>query len=293
MEAHAQQADDTTPQKSMSTISIAPLFHESQRLQLCALHALNNLLQLSPDNNEGISDEDESDNLILCSGKLYCHDALPHATKSEFNALADDLTSREAELYNESNGQNQDQAQEQGESGRVGGRKLSWWRWIRSQHRTPFTGNYSFEVLEAALTKRNIKMEWYNDVGSNLNDIVLADSNSLLIGFIINCIEPFSISKMTSVFTTSRHWFAITKVRRLKQHQIDTEFDANCSLFFDSASGDEIGYDGDTWHLVNSDEAWDMTSEQVRDFLFEVKNEKGSIFQATMMNVATFAVSNS
>lgn len=87
---------------------------ESQHLQLCAVHAINNLLQIS-------NQEDA-------------------ATKEELDSIADSLITAEKAIYNSS-----EESLENANKNRstVG---ISWYDSLTNRHRTPILGNYSFEV---------------------------------------------------------------------------------------------------------------------------------------------------
>eukprot|EP00816_Leptocylindrus_hargravesii_P007297 CAMPEP_0196803858 /NCGR_PEP_ID=MMETSP1362-20130617/3333_1 /TAXON_ID=163516 /ORGANISM="Leptocylindrus danicus, Strain CCMP1856" /LENGTH=232 /DNA_ID=CAMNT_0042175717 /DNA_START=232 /DNA_END=930 /DNA_ORIENTATION=+ len=150
---------------------------ESQRLQLCAVHAINNLLQISNEENA--------------------------ATKEELDSIADSLVTEEKAIYNSGN------------ESISGANSMSWYDLLRSRHRTPMLGNYSFEVLSLALRKRGIELNWC-DV-KDLENIVTGKCslhnaqacNSSIVGFIINSVSPRLHYFSFGLF--GRHWFAITK----------------------------------------------------------------------------------
>ena len=137
--------------RSIVTIFIDPLVRQSQSLQLCALMAINNLLQLpantprSPTARTNTRRVDEIENLVLCGRNLFYHDAvaLQVATKSELDAIADELILKESALLNGTCSNYEGGPTDDSGSTRV---NLSYWEIFRSHHRTPFTGNYSFEV---------------------------------------------------------------------------------------------------------------------------------------------------
>jgi hypothetical protein len=157
---------DKTPQQgdniSTESYNIKPLIHDSQHLQLCAIHALNNLMQLSktsknrtierqgrgkqfpiqfPNEAEQVDIDDqvngERKEMILINGEVYTVKHVECGTKEEFDSLADNLTCKEEALL---------MGDGEEESADLGTNKISLWRRIRSNHRTPITGNYSFEV---------------------------------------------------------------------------------------------------------------------------------------------------
>lgn len=125
-----------------SIIYLCPLIHERQRLQLCALHAINNLLQLDQGLDGEVSNSSGmmSNPVLLCGGKIYeIKNSIPYVTKAEFDSVADELTVREEECFRNTT---ETTTAEDGE------RKISFWKQMWSHHRTPFTGNYSLEASD-------------------------------------------------------------------------------------------------------------------------------------------------
>ena len=124
-------------------VTVAPIIREKQRLQLCAVHALNSLLQLSPcdrleeavnyseKNRKECKDRLFEKDIILYSGYLYRKTQMIFATKTEFDEIANELSLKERELM---------------------GRRNSFVKScalidsVYSNHRTLVTGNYSIEV---------------------------------------------------------------------------------------------------------------------------------------------------
>eukprot|EP00511_Aplanochytrium_stocchinoi_P006024 CAMPEP_0204827412 /NCGR_PEP_ID=MMETSP1346-20131115/4880_1 /ASSEMBLY_ACC=CAM_ASM_000771 /TAXON_ID=215587 /ORGANISM="Aplanochytrium stocchinoi, Strain GSBS06" /LENGTH=189 /DNA_ID=CAMNT_0051955827 /DNA_START=98 /DNA_END=664 /DNA_ORIENTATION=+ len=159
--------------------------HEQQRLQLCGLHTVNNLLQLSTE-----SSEDRA------------------ATKKELDEIADDLALAEQNLY-----------AEDPLIPRVA--SLSLTGLLRSRHRTPVFGNYSIEVLETALQRRGFKTSWI-DVDKHLNcfesvtddhetEIVESEEEEgKIIGYIVNVKSRNLLSRLFF----GRHWYAVRKQRK-------------------------------------------------------------------------------
>lgn len=110
------------------------IIHERQSLQLCAVHAINNLLQISTDNtsNEG----------WMCgSCKLNEQPSWTRATKTELDEIADALTIAESHLMVEDNDGNNNAPPQ----------AISLYQKLSSQHRTILFGRYSFEVRFAVL----------------------------------------------------------------------------------------------------------------------------------------------
>jgi hypothetical protein len=130
-------------------ITLAPVYRESQSLQLCAIHSMHNLLQLSPNIKTGVlSSDEDAESLILCGGDLYHHSTLKPGSKTEFNAIADELTVHEAQWLSQtqSDRESNQTVDEKSATNQDNVGHLSYWNLLRSHHRTLFTGNYSFEV---------------------------------------------------------------------------------------------------------------------------------------------------
>ena len=119
------------------------ILHEKQSLQLCAVHAVNNLLQTRHDEWSYYDDFNHVDathefnqsscessftiegSYVHCAGGIYRRNRElgARASKREFDGIADELHGREVELL--SQGSN----------------------WMKiNHHRSILTGNYSFEV---------------------------------------------------------------------------------------------------------------------------------------------------
>lgn len=102
------------------------IIHERQNLQLCAVHTVNNLLQLSEDMSQGWT----------CGGYgIGDRTKWTYATKAELDTIADQLTVAENRLLEEPNSTGNDY---------TGSPSIL--QKISSQHRTLVFGNYSMEV---------------------------------------------------------------------------------------------------------------------------------------------------
>lgn len=124
-----------------------PMKLERQKLQLCAKHAVNNLLQL--DSTKNVEQESEKHMFIVCHGKIWKiskQEIFNPCTKKELDLIADEMTFKENELYTTNESQVEDNGAETYYS------KLSYWQILRSSHRTPITGNYSYEVSLSLLS---------------------------------------------------------------------------------------------------------------------------------------------
>ena len=141
------------------------------------------------------------------------------------------------------------------------------------------------KVLEAALSKRNVRLEWCNDAGAQLDDNNDSD-NSVCIGFVINSVEPLSFTNaLTSIFSTPRHWWAITKVRRVVGH-LDPNLvpEYNSLQFFESVDGHQVEYNSEAWHLVDSSlkEVKVISNGDIRTLLSDTNIKNGSILRAIL-----------
>ena len=122
--ASAKQ-DDGSSELSDDTCSIV---HERQSLQLCAVHTVNNLLQLKEDNKEGwVCDKQKLDRPWTL------------AAKAELDEIADALTVAENQLLVDESRGECDRQQDRST-------KPSLYQKFSSQHRTVVFGRYSSEV---------------------------------------------------------------------------------------------------------------------------------------------------
>lgn len=257
------------------------MIHEKQERQFCAIHSVNNLLQLSKDSDSvadvgaGQLDESSQQQHVIyewrCHGRLlYCQQRLKGnnsptmiadqsknywnvvATQSEFNAIAEEITNRELRLM-EGNFSSYFTSENQPAS------TLSTIQRFRSKHFTQGLGNYSYEVLETALKRRGVTLEYYR-VKANKADSTskpLLDQKKNIIGFIVHeeetSAESFSylrrlgshIPLIRNICKGGRHWWAITGVKR------------SCYLL--DASNNETHMhvkeqteDSRQWHLIDS-----------------------------------------
>ena len=108
------------------------ILHEKQSLQLCAVHAVNNLLQASPlPCHAETAPKDDSSYYVLCAGHVYrCNQKMERcACKKEFDEIADELHQKEMDLFSQDP------------------KRGSWSRLMMiNNHRSLVTGNYSFEA---------------------------------------------------------------------------------------------------------------------------------------------------
>ena len=149
-------------------IVLCPIVHEKQSFQFCALHSLNNLLQLSSSNynttieyennktKDGCSNNNNNNKNglpknVVVGGIKDCHrwnhkfpsigdGKMEPFTKNELDRIANRFISAESKLFNNTNDgsileENDDSSPH-----------VSFLQSLRSNHRTPLTGNYSYEV---------------------------------------------------------------------------------------------------------------------------------------------------
>ena len=249
-------------------ISLCPIYHERQKRQFCAKHAINNLLQLPSQSSKLEHDSDFFDPIqqtILCKGKLYQHSAMHQVTVKECNLLADVFTTKECNILSGSgdgddatipttntNDINHDTDKDKNSNhdldhmNDLSSTTLNLWNRWTSYHRTIWTGNYSFDVLEAALLKRNVSLKFHK-----ASDPIEEDMSSngrcnaiITIGFIIN--SP------GSYLSPGRHWYAITRLRRVEH--ISEAGSLVCGEFMcmDAKTGEPMDYHYDEWYVINS-----------------------------------------
>ena len=194
------------------------MIHEKQKLQFCAIHSVNNLLQLSKDSDYVIALPHESSQHQHVIDEWRCHGRLLYrqqrlqgssspinsdtnnaggtssekinwgvvATQEEFNDIAEEITNRELRLmegYDISASGSNDCASEYKSAS-----TLSTIQRFRSKHFSQISGNYSYEVLETALIHRGVTLEYYR-IDSDKSESTfetLLDQKPNIIGFIVH-----------------------------------------------------------------------------------------------------------
>jgi len=294
-----------------------PMIHEEQARQLCAIHTVNNLLQLRGDcdHNSGTDgdshehDEREAEGCSTtdgCSQKMAtsimhewtCHGRVLRryeqksrsdapstaeisepsnnngdleldanaekrpkrpwrvATQKEFDDIAKELTLREQMLmegdesaFLSTTSSKEEEKTSVTSKGRLN--KVSMMQRLRSQHGTPYMGNYSFEVIEEALERRGVKLDFYRvpndgnttiqnnddtgEEGGACDGDASSSAGNFLIGFVIYEKEENQRSALSLVTRigsyipiikyfcgAGQHWYAITGVR-YSQHQYQSD----------------------------------------------------------------------
>lgn len=253
------------------------MIHEKQSRQLCAVHTVNNLLQIPP----GLPHRHDDDAIHewICDGRRF----RPHrpwniATQGEFDAIAREMTMREIQLSINNNNNQHVSIAETNSGG------LSFWQHIRSHHGTPFFGNYSIEVLQMAFERRGVRLDYFNvakdDTGTNNLDTDTSRSNTLL-GYVIYERGDSDSSSYTTYLKRmgsyipflkhlcqGMHWYAITRVRH--DDGVDTA----------AAAGDDK-----SWYLIDSkdDEIVTLASEErLLQSLITIQNGGGLVFRAVV-----------
>lgn len=271
--------------------------HERQHLQLCAVHTINNLLQLSAD----------CEQLPWCCGSTVrwrtpARNLEPPCSQREMDSIACDLTRAEDELLQ---------------------RRHRPWNQrcccANSNHRTPYYGNYSFETLEVALQNRNVSLEWFqvNSMLTTAASTTAAEqplqqrtnasptkptpnplldvpnsSDSVVVGFIINSIECADSCGGCDTLPVlrkccedvERHWYAISRVRRRASEYTNangyhTSNGSNSSMPSVEAPEEE------RWKVIDSDrlgEATVLRDDQLRDYLQQLASQDATIFRAIL-----------
>ena len=304
------------------------MIHEKQNRQFCAIHSVNNLLQLSEDYS------DCADSLLIsndscqqlhvinewrCHGRLLFHhqqelkgsssstinnDANNAsstsekmnwgvvATQAEFNDIAEEITNRELMLMDgydiTTSGLNNCTSENQAAN------TLSTIQRLRSKHFSPVSGNYSYEVLETALIRRGVAMEYYR-VDTDKTDSpseTLFDQNPSIIGFIVHeeetSADSFSYLRrlgshvpiIRNLCEGGRHWWVITGVKR--------------SCFLAGSSNDETlmqkkeqKVDRKEWYHIDSnfDHILEMSSaDELMSTLRAVQSRGALIFSCSVID---------
>jgi hypothetical protein len=295
--------------------------HERQLLQLCAVHTINNLLQLT---------HDDRDLPWICGNRIIQwttnthHDATASANSSQFSLLplpasqveldriACDLMRAEDALLDHSNRHHHEG-------------NYSYCCWLlpsfrcchswNNTHRTLYYGNYSFETLEVALQRRHVSLEWFH-IPTNPDELLKVPTG-MVVGFIINHImnddddndndnhhqrnnnnnnnNNTSSSSNRKSFPRSvwkkccddpgRHWYAISRVRRRSDGLWNATTKNNENGGIDDVINQEAPEE-DRWKILDSDrmgEATILRTDEVREYLHQVSDHDATIFRATLI----------
>jgi len=299
-------------QKYNANVRVVPIVNDLQHLQFCAVHAINNLLQITKDsmrekNGDGdhkifeeqrsrLKSDDTTRRLVLVKGELYTQSKMDFASKKELDTIADKMSDLEMSLmYGDEKSDN--------DKKNIGS---SLWRNLRSNHRTLCTGNYSFEVLEAALSKRHVALNWFN-VKSDMNPLHLSkfydakdeDLSQVVIGYVINSVKeaaPYSFKSLAHYAVpfifSGRHWSVITKIRVVRyvsHHDCGSKKVLNSN----SNSGEVISYEAEQWYKIDSEDfnATELRNDaELLEVLKKVKEKDGNVFQAVAQSLDKMSI---
>lgn len=286
--------------------------HERQSRQLCAIHAVNNLLQLhsSPDADtadEGCSASTDDtypthQSCMYQCGPFTVQRSCQVATKVEMDRIADDLALMERNLlledrldstkdgdYNSAGGaETPVDVVVEGSSSDSPHKELSMMDKLASNHRTVYLGCYSFECLELCLKRRGVTLEWYrvSDDSEQDSAAVLQQSvgiDQVVCGFIINL--PDESPTFWSTFRhvpvlgrlvhVGRHWFSITRLRRRINNNMSEQA---ASVSTDTKEG---------WLLIDSDreDIVALSDIELIEYLASIHARGGQTFRATICTI--------
>ena len=299
------------------------MIHEDQVRQLCAIHTVNNLLQLPAELDYAPTSQTTP---IIHEWK--CHGRLIHqckqfnnntntkkdwqaANQEEFDNIAKELTLREQMLMSgdESTFLSATSSKEETANSVSSGisqtkfGRLSMLQRVRSQHGTPFFGNYSVDVIREALKRRGVELEFYrvpneiegyatirknktNENGDASKDDT-RDDTSCLLGLVIYEKDEQQTSAMLSFLTrigshipivrnfcgVGQHWYAITGVRYTSKNASE----GKTGVLNEQEDNDS------SWHVVDSkmrDITTLDTDGELFDYAREIQARGGIIFRA-------------
>jgi hypothetical protein len=276
------------------------MLHEKQTRQLCAVHTVNNLLQLPSgsgcDGSFDCADDDAKDLQIhtwTCDGRVLHQYRQPSstsisldkcwcaATQSEFDKIAQQVTIRERQLMN---GDVSDAMNKNDGTTSSTNDSLSTWQRTWSHHVTPFFGNYSCEVIQLALTRRGVSLDYFH-VPEEVADAQVGTSSSesatsTPIGYVVyeqgNSYSSYlkqmgGYIPIVKHFCQGKHWYAITRVKYTCSHSNDPT----------KLNQQEATY----WYIIDSklnDERVIESDEQLMDVLKGIQNKGGLVFRAHM-----------
>jgi hypothetical protein len=224
------------------------------------------------------------------------------ATQQEFDDIAHELTLREQMLTSgdESAILSNDAPSNNETNLRETHKNISLMQRICSHHGTPYFGNYSIEVLQEALIRRGIELEYYRvpkdgacpaTVHENANDVRGAASASIskcLIGYILNTnTRPTPSSSLLRIgkyipivkhfCDVGRHWYAITGVQ-YKQNPIPGNIQSENSPT--QQQHREATSTTSSWSLIDSKVnvvSIFYTNNELMDFMRDAQQHKGCL----------------
>ena len=337
------------------------MIHEEQVRQLCAIHTVNNLLQLPSDLDYdsyrgGERDRDQkwekgeceqsitthSQHEWTCRGRVLCRfercdeaefasddddqdgfggeDAKTKkkrsigrrwraATRGEFDDIAAEFTIREQRLISGDESAFMSNASiDEEETSTIMNKsqegpdviKLSLMQRLRSHYGTPYFGNYSLEVIEEALKRRGVELEFYRvpddtslhgrilEFELDADGATTSTTNKHLIGFVVYD-KVVGRRRILSLLTwvgsripivrqfcdVGQHWYAITGVR-YKHRTHENPMD-------ESSTDGKNDTDDSSWYLIDSKMSGMTafhTDEDLTGFIMSIQQEGGLLFRA-------------
>ncbi|KAJ9071884.1 hypothetical protein DSO57_1032757 [Entomophthora muscae] len=175
-----------------------PIYHERQRYQLCAVHAINNLVSFSYQYQS-----------VFISSHFFSPIKLqrPQYDKKDLDLIASQLSDekdfREKSLFRSLSPSN------------------AYKGWLG-------LGDYDVSVLIKAFQSLDLEVVWF-DLRKGVDKIDLDDP--LFVGMIVN-FQPESVLKKVSSalgLTSGRHWKAISKIQG-SFYDLDSEYDSPKAL---------------------------------------------------------------
>ena len=336
----------TEPFRSLSASVSCRMIHEKQVRQLCAVHTVNNLLQIPSDFDWCDGDGDEKSNNDLdtsysasttqenktvdkdntprlhsdrtihrwtCSSQVLHQLEQPPssiptaadkrwraATQAEFDEIAQEITIRERLLMegklsitcSDENHQTRDDYMSSSTQ------NLSALQRIFSHHGTPFLGNYSLEVMQVALKRRGVVMEYFRV--SDVDAVVEVDNDasntakisSLHVGYIVydhrNSFSSYlkRIGRNVPIlkhFCQGKHWYAITRVC-YHSKEINASLKTCKSSINDIELNKTENKSTVSWYLIdsklNEPLSYDSDKQLLQD-LRQIQDSGGLVFRAS------------
>ncbi len=203
------------------------------------------------------------------------------ATQQVFDNIAQELTLREQMLAS-SPGEDSTDLLDVGEARQK--QNISLFQRLCSHHGTPYFGNYSIEVLQEALIRRGVELEFYRVPKNG------STSTKCLIGFILH-VQDLRASFLSSLLRigrfipivkqfcdVGRHWYAITSVQ-YNQHEISGNRQSDNSPAQQPSDIDTTTASS-CWSLIDStvgDISTFHTDKELHDFISAAKERDGCL----------------
>lgn len=155
------------------------------------------------------------------------------------------------------------------------------------------------QVLEESLKRRGVDLKWLKVENDEIEkNVGLNDTTSRtnmecfqeVIGFVINSSTISSISSSSSIsrlipfFMSSRHWFVITRIRRIINKKRNANTVAAAKIEYKYLSEEDEIYSGSQWYVIDSKilEIRKIDSKiELFQFLLSLQKSGANIFKAT------------